>query len=103
MRSAQAALSAASGSVMWRHGTTRHPVSEGAGKHMPNGKRWATGRHRGALSGRLRSRIARLSLEQKIGQLLIAGFPGTGVGQEARTLVQDRHLGSVILFGRNCA
>jgi beta-N-acetylhexosaminidase len=45
---------------------------------------------------------ANLSLEQMAGQLLMAGFPGTIPGDEARTLIQECHLGAVCLMLQNC-
>ena len=45
---------------------------------------------------------ANLSLEQKAGQLLMAGFPGTQPGDEARALIQECYLGAVCLFLQNC-
>jgi beta-N-acetylhexosaminidase len=44
-----------------------------------------------------------LPLEQKIGQLLYAGLPGTEFDAEARSLVEDVKPGGVIIFGRNVA
>ncbi|MDP3047708.1 MAG: glycoside hydrolase family 3 protein [Chloroflexota bacterium] len=43
-----------------------------------------------------------LSLEQMAGQLLMAGFPGTAPGEEARALIQECYLGAVCLFLQNC-
>jgi beta-N-acetylhexosaminidase len=44
-----------------------------------------------------------LPLEQKIGQLLYVGLPGTEFDAEARSLVEDVKPGGVIIFGRNVA
>lgn len=44
-----------------------------------------------------------LPLEQKIGQLLYIGLPGTEFDAEARSLVEDVKPGGVIIFGRNVA
>ncbi|HVG30319.1 MAG TPA: glycoside hydrolase family 3 N-terminal domain-containing protein [Pyrinomonadaceae bacterium] len=44
-----------------------------------------------------------LPLEQKIGQLLYVGLPGTEFDAEARALVEDVKPGGVIIFGRNVA
>ena len=44
-----------------------------------------------------------LTLEQKIGQLLYIGLPGTEFDAEARALVSDVQPGGVIIFGRNVA
>lgn len=45
--------------------------------------------------------IDRMSLEQRIGQLLIAGFDGMTVTPEIAELITHRHVGGVILFARN--
>lgn len=44
-----------------------------------------------------------LPLEQKIGQFLFIGLPGTELDQETRDLVTDVQPGGVIIFGRNVA
>src|SRR5688572_3782790 len=45
--------------------------------------------------------LATLTLEQKIGQLMIIGFDGTAVDDELRHMITDYHIGGVILFARN--
>ncbi|MCA1849970.1 MAG: hypothetical protein LC672_02670, partial [Acidobacteria bacterium] len=42
-----------------------------------------------------------LSLEQKIGQLLYIGLPGTELDEETRSLVEYVSPGGIIIFGRN--
>ena len=42
-----------------------------------------------------------LSLEEQIGQLLVAGFPGTTPSPEILDLIQRQHIGGIILFSRN--
>ena len=42
-----------------------------------------------------------LTLEQKIGQLMIIGFDGTTVDAGLRRMITDYHVGGVILFARN--
>ncbi|HEY0077949.1 MAG TPA: glycoside hydrolase family 3 N-terminal domain-containing protein [Pyrinomonadaceae bacterium] len=44
-----------------------------------------------------------LPLEQKIGQLLYIGLPGTEFDSEARSLVEQVNPGGIIIFGRNVA
>lgn len=50
---------------------------------------------------RTRELLSQMSLEQKIGQMLVVGIPGTTAGPAAQRLVQDYAAGGVILFGRN--
>jgi beta-N-acetylhexosaminidase len=47
--------------------------------------------------------LTSLTLEQKIGQLLYIGLPGTEFDADARSLVEDVQPGGVIIFGRNVA
>lgn len=45
--------------------------------------------------------LATMSLEQKVGQMVMAGFPGYSAGSEATQLIRQHHVGGVILFARN--
>ncbi|MEO6888458.1 MAG: beta-N-acetylhexosaminidase [Ktedonobacteraceae bacterium] len=45
--------------------------------------------------------IANMSLEEQIGQLLMAGFPTTSPSPEIIDLIQNQHIGGIILFSRN--
>ena len=45
--------------------------------------------------------LSSMTIEEKVGQLLIAGFYETEAGEEARSYIQDDHVGGVILYGRN--
>lgn len=42
-----------------------------------------------------------LSIEVQVGQLIFAGIPGTQLGSEARRLIDELHVGNVILMGEN--
>lgn len=42
-----------------------------------------------------------MSLQQKIGQLMMIGFDGTTVEPELRQMITEYHIGGVILFARN--
>jgi len=42
-----------------------------------------------------------LSLEQKIGQVMLIGFDGLTVDADLRRMITDYHIGGVILFARN--
>lgn len=46
-------------------------------------------------------RLDSMTLEQKAAQLLVAGIEGHTAGEDARSAVQDKQVGGVILFGRN--
>lgn len=45
--------------------------------------------------------IERLDLRQKIGQLMMVGFPGKWLNEEIKSLIRDDFVGGVILFSRN--
>jgi beta-N-acetylhexosaminidase len=45
--------------------------------------------------------IAGMSVDEKVGQLLIVGFAGTEVNDQIRLWVQQRHIGGIALFSRN--
>lgn len=47
------------------------------------------------------SSIKSMTLEQKIGQVMIIGFDGTAVDAELRHMISEYHIGGVILFARN--
>lgn len=42
-----------------------------------------------------------LSLEEMVGQMIVAGFDGTEASQQIKQLITDYHLGGIILFSRN--
>lgn len=45
--------------------------------------------------------LKRLTLQQKVGQLLIIGFNGTDVNTRLKNMIQNYHPGAVIVFKRN--
>lgn len=45
--------------------------------------------------------IDEMTLEQQIGQLFMVGFPGTQPSPEIIELIQQQHIGGIILFSRN--
>ncbi|WP_395838929.1 beta-N-acetylhexosaminidase [Archangium violaceum] len=54
-----------------------------------------------ALQARVEGLMARLSLEDKVGQLMMVGFAGTEVDGSVEELVRGRRVGGVCLFKRN--
>jgi beta-N-acetylhexosaminidase len=56
-----------------------------------------------ATQARLTETLLALPLEQKIGQLLYVGLPGTLLDEDTRALVTEVTPGGVIIFGRNVA
>lgn len=47
------------------------------------------------------SLIDKMSLEEKVGQLIITGIEGPGIDNEIQNFIQEKHVGAVILLGRN--
>lgn len=45
--------------------------------------------------------ISRLSLREKIGQMVMCGFQGTEASSEAKELIEKFHVGGVIYFSCN--
>jgi beta-N-acetylhexosaminidase len=45
--------------------------------------------------------LAQMSLEQKVGQVMLVGFAGLTVDEAVAGLLQPRHVGGVVLFKRN--
>ncbi|WP_233262178.1 beta-N-acetylhexosaminidase [Vitiosangium sp. GDMCC 1.1324] len=56
-----------------------------------------------ALQARVDTLLTRLSLEDKVGQLMMVGFAGTEVDASVEELVRGRRVGGVCLFKRNIA
>ena len=42
-----------------------------------------------------------MTLKEKLGQLILPGFHSTTYDEQIRTLIEDYHVGNVILFTRN--
>lgn len=53
------------------------------------------------MKSRTEEMLDSMSLEKKIGQVVMCGFYGTTPSREIRTLIQEYYLGNVILFKRN--
>ena len=49
----------------------------------------------------IKSRLKKMNIDEKIGQLIIAGFDGTTVNDELRSLILEKYVGGVILFSKN--
>ncbi len=55
----------------------------------------------GAPPVEVEARLGGMSLEEKIGQMIMAGIPGPVVGFQAAHLIDDLHIGSVVYFAGN--
>src|SRR5690242_5165619 len=42
-----------------------------------------------------------LALKQKVGQLMVIGFDGTTMDSDLRQMINEYHIGGVVLFARN--
>ncbi|MGV8981101.1 glycoside hydrolase family 3 protein [Clostridium sp.] len=47
------------------------------------------------------TKLSELTLDQKIGQLLLVGFPSQELNDDFKKLISDCHIGNVIVFQRN--
>lgn len=51
---------------------------------------------------RARALLARMTDEEKVGQLFLVSIPGTGLDAATLSLLTEAKIGNVILFGNNC-
>lgn len=49
----------------------------------------------------IKSRLKKMNIDEKIGQLIIAGFDGITVNDELQSLILEKYIGGVILFSKN--
>ncbi len=49
----------------------------------------------------IKEKVEAMSLEEKIGQLVVVGIEGTTIDETAAGFIKDYNVGGVILFGRN--
>ncbi|GGH77639.1 beta-N-acetylhexosaminidase [Pullulanibacillus pueri] len=47
------------------------------------------------------AKINKMSLDEKLGQMLMVGVEGTTMGANERMFIRDKHVGGVILYGKN--
>lgn len=45
--------------------------------------------------------VAKMSLEEKVGQMIMTGLEGQTLSAEAKSLIRDYHIGGVVYFGHN--
>ncbi|WP_404457873.1 beta-N-acetylhexosaminidase [Oceanobacillus kapialis] len=49
----------------------------------------------------VQAKIASMTMKEKIGQMLMFGFEGTKINETTRRLIENNHIGGVILFEKN--
>ncbi|WP_252226435.1 beta-N-acetylhexosaminidase [Caldicoprobacter algeriensis] len=54
-----------------------------------------------SLEGQIEKYMNKMTLEEKVGQMLIVGFDGLEPSRAIKDMIQNYHVGSVILFPRN--
>ncbi|RIU91323.1 beta-N-acetylhexosaminidase [Oceanobacillus picturae] len=54
-----------------------------------------------AMKEAVQDKISSMTMEEKVGQMLMIGFEGTQVNDQTRNFMQENHIGGVILFERN--
>lgn len=77
------------------------PAGRAAPRTAAVSGRGAAGSTGGDVSQRVAALLRRMSLGQKVGQLLVSTVPGTTPGQGGAELVRTYHLGGVIYFSTN--
>ena len=50
---------------------------------------------------RVESILSKMTLKEKLGQLILAGFPSDYYDEHVRTLIEDYKVGNIIIFSRN--
>ncbi len=54
-----------------------------------------------AMKEAVQDKISSMTMEEKVGQMLMVGFEGTQVNDQTRNFIQENHIGGIILFERN--
>ncbi|MFD1171108.1 beta-N-acetylhexosaminidase [Oceanobacillus picturae] len=54
-----------------------------------------------AMKEAVQDKISSMTIEEKVGQMLMVGFEGTQVNDQTRNFIQENHIGGIILFERN--
>jgi len=49
----------------------------------------------------LSAKLNNLSLDEKIGQMILIGMDGLSAGDDVKTMIQEEHVGGIILYGKN--
>jgi len=52
-------------------------------------------------SDSIKELISNMTLEEKVGQLIVVGLEGSAMDDNARAMIEDHYVGGFILFGRN--
>ena len=45
--------------------------------------------------------VKEMTLKEKLGQLILPGFHSTYYDEQVKTLIEDYHVGNILLFTRN--
>lgn len=84
------------------HANTEHPTDEQKPRTEDSNEQTNTRLpEQRSLEQKLASTLEAMTLEEKIGQLLIVGFQTTEPDEHIETMIRDYHIGGVILFDRN--
>lgn len=54
-----------------------------------------------AMKEAVQDKISSMTIEEKVGQMLMVGFEGIQVNDQTRNFIQENHIGGIILFERN--
>lgn len=95
------ALAAAAGFLVMKSRDGSASASETTAAVAEAGSDTQTSTGEVPLAGATEQIVASMSLEEKIGQMMMVGFEGLLPGPEITSAIQEKHIGAVILFGRN--
>ncbi|MCA0971221.1 beta-N-acetylhexosaminidase [Halobacillus litoralis] len=79
--------------------TTRTPVQTEAASHLSHQDLQKAPLY--TLEKEIENKVEQMSLEDKAAQLFMVGFEGTSLSPSERSMIQQGHVGGVILLGRN--
>jgi len=95
------ALSAVGGFLVMKYRDGSESTSEATAAVAETGSESQTSTGEVPLASATEQIVASMSLEEKVGQMMMVGYEGLEPGAEITSAIRDKHIGAVILFGRN--
>jgi beta-N-acetylhexosaminidase len=84
-----------------RSATGPQQTATPSGTPDPHTTGWTGTLHAAAATAYVNDLIARMPLDEEVGQMLVADFIGTDVNSELAAKIQQYHIGGIILYNRN--
>ncbi|MHB9112782.1 MAG: glycoside hydrolase family 3 protein [Thermoleophilia bacterium] len=95
------ALAAAAGYLVMKSRDGSASASEAPAPVAETGNDTQTSTAEMPLASATEQIVMSMSLEEKVGQMMMVGYEGLEPGPEITSAIQEKHIGAVILFGRN--